>query len=443
MDTNLNIQYHTFGCKVNTYDTGLLQKKINPEIKNLSAMAKPGYPVHILNTCAVTQEATKQAVKLIRKLKAKDPISTIVVTGCAAQVDTKHFETIPSVDLIVANSHKHEMPEILNLFFKKEIQNKVFKGNIFKKEDLGVGGGQEKEHTRAFLKIQDGCNSFCSYCIIPYARGTSRSLSARSLIAKINEIHRYGVREVVLTGVHIGDYQDPDLKLNLEGLIEKVLNETKIERIRLTSLEPVEVTPRLLDLFKNERMCPHFHMSIQSANSEVLKDMKRNYLQADVISSLNTIKEIYPHVFIGMDVIVGFPTETEDHFQDTLQALKNTPWDRIHVFPYSERTGTKAALVADNVPMSERKRRAEILRDLSFSRLQESAQKQIGQIKEILVMKNKTGVSPDYWNVKVPEANEFMDSWVGELVKVKITGVEVKPVQQDVNLIGEVINENE
>jgi threonylcarbamoyladenosine tRNA methylthiotransferase MtaB len=144
-----------------------------------------------------------------------------------------------------------------------------------------------------------------------------------------------------------------------------------------------------------------------------------------------------------MDVIVGFPTETEDHFQDTLQALKNTPWDRIHVFPYSERTGTKAALVADNVPMSERKRRAEILRDLSFSRLQESAQKQIGQIKEILVMKNKTGVSPDYWNVKVPEANEFMDSWVGELVKVKITGVEVKPVQQDVNLIGEVINENE
>lgn len=448
MDTNLNFQYHTFGCKVNTYDTGLLQKKINPEIKNLSELApifsekEKKYPVHILNTCAVTQEATKQAVKLIRKLKAKDPFSTIVVTGCAAQVDTKHFENIPAVDLIVANSHKHEIPEILNLFFKKEIQNKVFKGNIFKKEDLGVGGGQEQEHTRAFLKIQDGCNSFCSYCIIPYARGTSRSLSAKSLVQKIKEIHKAGVHEVVLTGVHIGDYTDPDTKLNIEGLIEKVLNETQIERIRLTSLEPVEVTPRLLDLFLNERLCPHFHMSIQSANSEVLKEMKRNYSQKEVIDSLTTIKERYPESFIGMDVIVGFPNETEEFFQDTLNTLSQTPWDRIHVFPYSERSGTKAALSGHNVPMSERKRRAEILRNLSFARLQESAKRQVGQIKEILVMKNKMGVSPDYWNVKVPEANEFMDSWVGQFVKVKITQLEVKPAQQDVNLIGEIIDES-
>jgi threonylcarbamoyladenosine tRNA methylthiotransferase MtaB len=444
MDTNINFQYHTFGCKVNTYDTGLLQKKILPEMKTISLSAKEQskYPVHILNTCAVTQEATKQAVKLIRKLKAKDPISTIVVTGCAAQVDTQHFENIPSVDLIVANSHKHELPEILNLFFKKEIQNKVFKGNIFKKEDLGVGGGQEKEHTRAFLKIQDGCNSFCSYCIIPYARGTSRSLSAKSLIAKINEIHQSGVKEVVLTGVHIGDYLDSASNLNLEGLLEEVLLKTKIERIRLTSLEPVEISERLMMVFKNPRMCPHFHMSIQSANSEVLKEMKRNYTQKEVRESLTWIKETFPNSFIGMDVIVGFPNETQEHFEDTLKALKETPWDRIHVFPYSERTGTKAALTADNVPMSERKKRAEVLRELSFERLLSSAQKQIGLEKTILVMKNKVGLSQDYWNVKVPEAIEFLDSWVGTEIKVKIKDVEIKKTQQDVVLIGELVDES-
>ncbi|NUM58273.1 MAG: tRNA (N(6)-L-threonylcarbamoyladenosine(37)-C(2))-methylthiotransferase MtaB [Bdellovibrionaceae bacterium] len=447
MDSNLNFQYHTFGCKVNTYDTGLMQKKINPETHNLSstavakdaAMTGKVYPVHILNTCAVTQEATLQAVKLIRKLKAKDPISTIVVTGCAAQVDTKHFENIPAVDLVVANSHKHELVEILNQFFKKELPHKVIKGNIFKKEDLGLGGGQEKEHTRAFLKIQDGCNSFCSYCIIPYARGTSRSLSAKSLVAKIKELHGAGVNEVVLTGVHIGDYEDPISGRRLEDLLESLLSETQIPRIRLSSLEPVEVTARMLSLFKNSRLCPHFHMSIQSANSQVLKDMKRNYSQKEVVESLEQIKKELPHSFVGMDVIVGFPTETEESFQDTLSALEKTPWERIHVFPYSERHGTKAALIAEAVPMAVRKKRAEILRELSFNRLLAAAQRQVNQEKKILVMKNQQGLSADYWTVKVPEAKEFMDSWVGQEITVKIKGLEVRKAQQDVLLVGELL----
>ncbi|MBN8538003.1 MAG: tRNA (N(6)-L-threonylcarbamoyladenosine(37)-C(2))-methylthiotransferase MtaB [Deltaproteobacteria bacterium] len=431
MDTNLNFQYHTFGCKVNTYDTGLIQKKM--------ILKTNGYPVHILNTCAVTQEATKQAVKLIRKLKAKDPISTIVVTGCAAQVDTQQFEAIPAVDLVVANSHKHELPEIMNLFFKKEIKNKVFKGNIFRKEDLGVGGGEEKEHTRSFLKIQDGCNSFCSYCIIPYARGTSRSLAASHLVSKINEIHNHGVLEVVLTGVHIGDYYDAKSNLNLDGLLSEILKKTKIPRIRLTSLEPVEITEALIEIFKSPRICPHFHMSIQSANTEVLKEMKRNYTQNEVKNTLLKIKEFFPESFVGMDVIVGFPNENKERFQDTFQVLKNLPWNRLHVFPYSERTGTKAAVMTEIVPMAERKQRAEALRELSYERLLASAHQQVHKEKKVLIMKNKVGLSPDYWNVQIPEASEFLDSWVGEEVKVKIIGFDEKKNQQDVVLIGELI----
>ena len=166
MDSRLNLQYHTFGCKVNTYDTGLIQKNLKNHANLLSASplmvtetVKPA--VHILNTCAVTKEATQQAVRLIRKLKAKEPFSTIVVTGCAAQVDTESFMDLPSVDLVVANSHKHELPFILDDFFRKRNTAKTFKSNIFKKEDLGVGGGEEDSHTRSFLKIQDGCNSFC------------------------------------------------------------------------------------------------------------------------------------------------------------------------------------------------------------------------------------------------------------------------------------------
>ena len=190
MDTDINFQYHTFGCKVNTYDTGLLQRKILPEMKTISLSAKEQskFPVHILNTCAVTQEATKQAVKLIRKLKAKDPISTIVVTGCAAQVDTQHFENIPSVDLIVANSHKGQLREILSERLRDPEFARVHKSNIFNKEDVEFGGGEELGHTRSFLKIQDGCNSFCTFCVIPFARGKSRSISVDDLVQKIKQL---------------------------------------------------------------------------------------------------------------------------------------------------------------------------------------------------------------------------------------------------------------
>lgn len=416
-DNTYEFVFHTFGCKVNSYDTGLIQKNLasnglttnkifTENFKELNSKSSESKAIHVLNTCAVTAEATQQAVKLIRKIKSKQPLATVVVTGCAAQVDTGAFENLLGADLIVANSHKGLLPEIIDQYFKKTNQTKVFKSNIFKKEDLESGGGEELLHTRSFLKIQDGCNSFCSFCIIPYARGKSRSIPIQQLISKIIELEKKGIKEVVLTGVHIGDYEDADKsKLRtIEDLVESVLAQTKIPRLRLSSFEPVELSDRLLELHQDERLCPHFHMSIQSADSEVLSQMKRKYTETDVRNCLEKIQKKVKNAYVGMDVIAGFPTETDEQFENTYKVLTEAPWTRLHVFPYSERQGTRAA-VLPQISMMKRKDRARRLRELSQQRLQIEAKKQIGDVKRVLVLNKfhsvNQGLSRDYWNVNI------------------------------------------
>jgi threonylcarbamoyladenosine tRNA methylthiotransferase MtaB len=428
--TPLNFQVHTFGCKVNTYDTGLIQKNL----RNSDLKLDPNVKVHVLNTCAVTAEATKEAVRTIRRIKAKEPFATVVVTGCGAQVDTEAFRNLPGADLVIANSHKGLLPQILDQFYKGELKEKVFKSNIFRKEDLEMGGGEESTHTRSFLKIQDGCNSFCTYCVIPYARGKSRSLPVLELAKRINELSGQGVREVVLTGVHIGDYE-----FGLENLVEELLERTTMPRFRLSSLEPVEVTDRLLSLYKDPRLCPHFHMSIQSAETETLAQMKRKYTQADVQKALRNIKELIPRSFVGMDVITGFPTETEAQFEETFATLAELPWTKIHVFPYSERPGTRAATYTETVPWNERLKRAQKLRELSLHRYQSEALRQKDAAKDVLILNKASkggaqSLSRDYWPVKIQGAVELP---VGHEISVRITGYEHNPQQMEGVLLGE------
>ncbi len=426
MDRSLKYQVHTFGCKVNTYDSGLIQKNMSSSGFEFVKM-DPETRIHVLNTCAVTAEATKEAVRYIRRLKVKDPFCTVVVTGCAAQVDTGSFVDLPGADLVVANSHKGQLPEILQKFYKGEITEKVFKSNIFKKEDLEAGGGVEKSHTRTFLKIQDGCNSFCTYCIIPYARGKSRSIPVKELIKRVNDVYAEGIREVVLTGVHIGDYEDEVLgqKLVLEDLMQALLANTKVPRFRLSSLEPVEVTERMLDIYQNTRFCPHFHMSIQSANTEVLHHMKRKYTQENIRKSLLRIAERVPNSFVGMDVISGFPTETHEQFEDTFLTLAELPWTKLHVFPYSERPGTRAVNFTETVPWEERLRRAARLRELSLARFETQAKSQIGSVKRALILKSQArggqGLSHDYWPMRISGVESF-EHWAGQEIEVKVVG---------------------
>ena len=435
----LAYKINTFGCKVNTYDTGLIQKNLN---SSGSLILKDDPRVHVLNTCAVTAEATKEALKLIRRLKAKDPFCTVIVTGCGAQVDTDHFANLKAADLIVANSHKSQLPFIIDQYFKGELKERVFKSNIFKKEDVEAGGGVEETHTRSFLKIQDGCNSFCTYCIIPFARGQSRSISIFDLVQRVNELHAKGVNEVVLTGVHIGDYEDrqgshQNSPKVLEDLLESLLAKTKMPRFRLSSLEPIELTDRLLEIYQDSRMCPHFHMSIQSANTDVLALMKRKYTKQDVQKSLLNIEKKVKNAFVGMDVIVGFCNETHEHFEDTYLTLADLPWTKIHVFPYSERAGTRAVSYSETVHVHERSLRADRLRELSHQRYEERAKAQIGDVKEALILKNRKAMlhntstesevlalSHDYWNLVLPAAENHEDLLrlqPGQLRKIQIT----------------------
>lgn len=421
---------HTFGCKVNTYDGGLIQKnmatngfKLGIGRLSLDNLDKAKTQIHILNTCAVTAEATKEAVKTIRKIKAQQPFSTIVVTGCAAQVDTGAFENLPGADLVIANSHKGLLPDLLKKYFRGELQQKTFKSNIFKKEELEADGGEEASHTRTFLKIQDGCNSFCSFCIIPYARGKSRSISITHIVEKINQVVAEGKKEVVLTGVHIGDYEDNGK--NMDDLVEAVLAKTTISRIRLSSLEPVEISDRLLAMYDNPRLCAHFHMSIQSADTETLHQMKRRYSEAEVEVALHKISKV-KDVFVGMDVIAGFPSETEEQFENTYKRLSETPWTRLHVFPYSERSGTRAA-VMEQVPHHVRKERAARLRELSLHRFQAEALKQVGHIHQALILNKASrkaeGLTRNYWPVRLHLSEEKLKELSGLEVQVKITGV--------------------
>ncbi len=408
MDYLKTYSIETFGCKINTYDTGLIQK----QLENAGYIYNEESPdLSIFNTCAVTEEATKSILKAIRKYRIAYPNRKIVVTGCGVQVDHRKYEKELGINILIANSHKADMVDIIDDFYKGKSSNRLYRKNIFKKKDFEAGGGIEKKHTRSFLKIQDGCDSFCSFCIIPFARGKSRSLRAAELIERANILYDRGYREIVLTGVHIGDYRDENGQ-NLDDLIEAFLSFTKIPRIRLTSLEPIEISDRLFELYSDKRLCPHFHLSIQSASTRVLKDMKRKYTEKNVRECLHNIEKKISNAFIGMDIIAGFPTETEDEFLKTFNVLSETSWTRLHVFPYSVRPGTRA-MQFKQLDKAIIKRRAKKLRDLSFKKFELRAKEQIGTIKDVLVfpkrVKGGDGLSHDYWPVRFDTLKSFKE----------------------------------
>jgi len=397
-----NYTIHTFGCKVNTYDSGLLEQSL---AESGFYHSKTGPNVHILNTCAVTSQATKKAQRWVRQIKAKNPLALVVVTGCAAQVDTDCFSKMKGVDLIVANSHKSQLENLIRQYYAGVLTQRVFKSNIFKKLDLEAGGGEESHHTRTFLKVQDGCNSFCTYCVIPFARGKSRSLSIDSLVQRIQQLEDKGVKEVVLTGVHIGDYLDKNYSCRPgpEALLKEILKQTHVPRIRVSSLEPVEVSDELLEIYQDSRLCPHFHLSIQAVCDKTLYKMKRQYGVQQVESCLQRVADKVSKAFVGMDVITGFPGESVEDFRETYQRLEALPWTRIHVFPYSERPGTYAARMPCQVKPSQVFSRARQLRALSHDRYTRQALVQVGQFKQVLILKGgkKQGLSRDYWPVQI------------------------------------------
>lgn len=433
----------TLGCKANFYDSQLIEAELQRQGWVPTGDGAPAPDLCVINSCTVTDEADRQTRKLAARLSRENPSARVVVTGCAAEVDPERLSKSQGIDYVIGNRDKPDLVSTILRRIESANPSETGKGSgevlgsalpylemasrhphdrewplprrAFELPPALLEGHNGK--TRAFLKIQEGCNSFCTYCVIPYGRGPSRSLRQEEAVERIQKLVDSGVREVVLTGTNLGDFgSDWGEENGLAALARAVLSRTGVERLRLSSLDPVEITPGLLDLMASEpRLCPHFHVSLQSAHPRILKLMKRKYGHDDIVRCLESIAKIPAPaggVFVGMDVITGFPGETEAEFQWGMKALEALPWTRLHVFPYSERAGTPATRLPGAVPQHERTRRSRELNRLSLDRMirwheraLQQAQVEKGRLEGILLEKPDiragtiSGYTPNYLRV--------------------------------------------
>ncbi|MGK5083782.1 tRNA (N(6)-L-threonylcarbamoyladenosine(37)-C(2))-methylthiotransferase MtaB [Bdellovibrionota bacterium FG-1] len=405
----------TLGCKSNIYDSQLIEAELRrrgwcPFEPDADSRCLGVPKLCIVNSCTVTDEADRQTRKLASRLSRENPQARVVVTGCGAEIDPERLARSVGIHYVVGNQDKPRMVELI--LEKMNQQDNSTSGEIlgavsgysemtsrhpldrewpsveasFVTPPVGLDGHAGK--TRAFLKIQEGCNSFCTYCIIPYGRGPARSLKPREVLSQVLILVNEGVREIVITGTNVGDYgvdwgMDPQTAL--AELFALILDESPLERLRVGSLDPTEITPALLKLMaKNPRLCPHFHVSLQATDGAILRRMKRKYGPVEVreclkqIASLNMLPG---GVFVGMDLIAGFPGEQTTDFEVTLAALSELEWSRLHVFPYSEREGTPATRLPGSVSHQERMRRSKKLGELSFARIQRHYERALEQCK--------------------------------------------------------------
>lgn len=340
------VEVVTFGCRINSFESEVLKEKF-----------KDSDNLIIVNTCAVTGEAERQCRQAVRKLRKENPDAKIVVTGCAAQVNPQKFAEMPEVDLIVGNKEKAEIEKYLN----SEINEKTIVGDIFSYDDYDkylITGFEGRQ--RAFVQIQQGCNHRCTYCIVPFARGNNRSVPEEDIIRQIKTLLANGFKEICLTGVDACSYQP-----SFSGLVKHILEQIpELPSLQFGSLDPAAIDDEFIALvgqYKN--IYPHFHLSVQSGDNLILKRMRRRHTREDVINLCNKIRALRPEATFGADFICGFPTETEEAFNNTCKLVDEAGIDKLHVFPYSERKGTPAALMPQ-VDMEERRRRAKILRSL-------------------------------------------------------------------------------
>ena len=412
----------TLGCKVNQYESAALAEDLHQKGFSLVSFRSPA-DVYIINTCTVTAFSDFQARQLIRRAKRTNPQAKIIVTGCYAQVAAADIAALPGVNLVVGNGQKHTIPALLQ---KSVINsNNTLSDDIFQQKHFcEMPLTKFSERTRAFLKIQDGCNSFCSYCIVPFARGKSRSLPPENVLAAVTKFVQNGYREIVLTGIHLGTYgYDLNPPTNLTSVLRQIMNCCKKVRYRLSSIEPREITDELLHLLnKEDTLCPHLHIPLQSGDDKILQLMRRNYDSYFYRMLIEKISAAVSDVAIGVDVMAGFPGEGDAEFNNTFQLLQDLPVAYLHVFPYSERPGTAAQKLYPQVPENIKKERASILRNLSSKKRNEFALRFLGKKLDVLVEKAKDkktglrkGFSKNYLSVLL-ENNDF--SVGGRIVKI-------------------------
>ena len=416
----------TLGCKVNQYETDAMEEileKAGYEIVSFKETAD----VYIINTCSVTNMADRKSRQMIHRAKKNNPDAIIVAAGCYVQAAEEELAKKNEADILVGNNKKKDIAQILEEYFAAKepeqevpVVSEVIDINHTKEyEDLTIH--KVNEHTRAYIKIQDGCNQFCSYCIIPYTRGRIRSKNPEEVIEEVKNLAAQGYKEIVLTGIHLSSYGKDLGTVTLLDVIKRIQQVEDVERIRLGSLEPRIITEEFVkELVKCDKVCPHFHLSLQSGCDETLKRMNRKYTTEEYEEALNILRKYYEHPALTTDVIAGFVGETEEEFQQTYQWIEKMHFNQLHVFPYSIRKGTPAARMKDQIDGHVKHDRVKCLMDLSQRLQSEFASYQIGKTLEVLIEERHgdrmVGHASNYLKVHI----DLPDSSIGHIYRVKI-----------------------
>lgn len=400
------VRFVTLGCKVNQYETNAMAQKflekgyqIIEEITPENEDIKPD--ICIINTCTVTNMSDRKSRQMLRRMKEKNPSTIVVAVGCYAQVAKKELAKIPEIDLVLGNNEKVEIVKYVEEYINNHINNVELDDVMYSKEFSDFGDVTYTEKTRAVIKIQDGCDRFCSYCIIPYARGRVRSRKPENIISEITQIASKGIKEVVITGIHIASYgkdfaMSKDSKLTnyrLIDLLEEINEIQGIQRIRLGSIEPLLITVEFVERLKKlEKICHHFHLSLQSGCDETLKRMNRRYTTEQFKEIVRLLRNAYSDVNLTTDIIVGFPGETDEEFNKTYQFLKEIKFYKMHVFKYSPRKGTKAAVMPNQINGDIKEERSKKLIELSDRNEIEYNKSYNGKNVEVLFEEEKDGM---------------------------------------------------
>lgn len=419
---------HNLGCKVNAYETEAMQHLLEEAGYEIVPFTQKA-DVYVINTCSVTNMADRKSRQMLHKAKKNNPDSIVVAAGCYVQTSEKEVLNDLSVDIVIGNDRKHDLVRLLEEYSLDSVNDTVDNINDGKHDFEELFIDQTKEHTRAFIKVQDGCNQFCSYCIIPYARGRVRSRRFENVIAEVERLAANGFNEVVLTGIHLSSYGvDFEEATGLLELIQAVNAVKGIERIRLGSLEPKIVTEHFAsELSKLDKICPHFHLSLQSGCDATLKRMNRKYTTKEYERGCELLRKYFVHPAITTDVIVGFPGETEEEFEQTKAYLEHIHFYEMHIFKYSKRKGTRAAVMPDQIDEQVKAARSEKLIALGHDMSKEFRKFYIGKNEEVLFEEKAVIGDKEYFvgytKEYVKVAKETAENLENQIVSDRISGM--------------------
>ena len=422
----------TLGCKVNQYDSAMIESRLGAR-----GMVRCEFDevadVYIVNTCTVTDRADAESLKLARRARRLNPRARVLMTGCLAQANPGVLAAASEIDAVIGLGR----PDDLERAALGEVGDRVMVSNLRKERaPIELGAVALSGHTRAFLKLQEGCDQFCSFCIVPTSRGTSRSVEPRRIFTALDRLAASGFREVILTGVHLGGYgRDLDPPVSLETLLEMVAERSPIDRVRISSLDPEELRDRIVKVISGSaKFCPHLHLPLQSGDDETLSRMRRRYVRDYFRDRVDRVLRAWPDAAIGTDLIVGFPGETEAHFESYFGFVESMPLAYFHVFPYSVRAGTTAAKFSGRVKPGEIKRRAAMMRELGDRKRLEFARRFVGtKLKVLLEERGTDGKLRGYSRNYVRVSTQGPDVLTNREVEVEASAVE------GIQLVGEIV----